>query len=68
MKPIVDPGSPEWLSGRAASMKIGCSPTALQRAALLGQIRTRLDPGVPPRYHAGDVEKIAQSRPQTARA
>ncbi len=68
MAPVTDPAASEWLNGRQASKTIGCSPTALQRAALLGQVRTKIEPGIPPRYHRTDVERIAQSRPKLAGA
>jgi hypothetical protein len=36
----------------------------------LGQVKTRLQPGVPARYHKGDVQKLALARakPQAAGA
>jgi hypothetical protein len=52
----------EWINGREASREIGCSPTALQRAALLGQVRIKLDPGIPPQYNRADCKRIAQAR------
>jgi hypothetical protein len=68
MAPVTDHIASEWLNGRQASRRIGCSPTALQRAALLGQVRTKIEPGIPPRYHRDDVERIAESRLQAAGA
>jgi hypothetical protein len=56
----VESRQPGWLNGRQASLLIGCSPTALLRLALIGRIRTKLDPGSPPRYHAEDVASIAR--------
>jgi hypothetical protein len=64
MIPVTDPTEAEWLNGRQASNRIGCSPTALQRAALLGRIRVKIEPGIPPKYHREDVEKIARCRPK----
>ncbi len=64
MLPVTDPTAGEWLTGRQASKTIGCSPTALQRAALLGHIRTKIEPGIPPRYHRDDVRRIADARLQ----
>jgi hypothetical protein len=49
-----------WLNGRQASLQIGCSPTALLRLGLIGRIRTKLEPGSPPRYSAEDVARIAR--------
>jgi hypothetical protein len=51
----------EWLSGRQSCRIIGCSPSALQRAALIGRLRFKLEPGLPPKYHREDVERIAES-------
>jgi hypothetical protein len=68
MTPVTDLASSQWLNGRQATKKIGCSPSALQRAALLGQVRTKIEPGIPPRYHRDDVERIARSRMQSAGA
>jgi hypothetical protein len=65
MIPVTDPTEAEWINGRQASRRIGCSPTALQRAALLGRIRVKIDPGMAPRYHRDDVEHIARSRSRT---
>jgi hypothetical protein len=67
MTPVTEPATSEWLNGRQASQTIGCSPTALQRAALIGQIRTRIEPGIPPRYHRDDVARIARSWVPTTR-
>jgi hypothetical protein len=63
MTPVIE--SAEWLNARQASQQAGCSPTALQRAALLGQVRCKIELGVPPRYHRDDVMRIAQTRPDT---
>jgi hypothetical protein len=62
MRPATEPR--EWINGRQAGQIVGCSPMAIVRAALLGQVRTRLSPGVAPRYHKGDVEKLAVARAQ----
>jgi hypothetical protein len=48
----------DWLTARQACQQIGCSPTVVMRLALLGQIRTRLDPGTYPRYSAEDIARI----------
>jgi hypothetical protein len=53
---------PEWLNGREAGRIAGCSYTALQRAVVIGWIRTKLERGVAPRYHAGEVAKFAEAR------
>ena len=63
MIPVTDPVDADWLNGRQSSKRIGCSPSVLQRAAMLGLIRVKLEPGIPPRYHRQDVERIAQSWP-----
>jgi hypothetical protein len=52
----------EWITGREARTLLGgIAFTTLQRLAILGHIRTKIDPGVPPRFHRGDV---LRSRPQ----
>ncbi len=61
--PVIDPHAEAWLNGRQACKLAGCAAGALQRAALFGFIRAKLIPGVPPRYHRGDVEKFARSKP-----
>src|SRR5262245_7025998 len=61
MNPATEPRSSEWVNGAAARQLLGKSASALQRAAMLGHVRVALDPGVPPRYHAGDVQRYAQA-------
>jgi hypothetical protein len=68
MRPATEPH--DWINGRQAAQIVGCSPTAIIRAAMLGQVRTKLQPGVPARYHKDDIRKlaVARARPQTAGA
>jgi hypothetical protein len=68
MRPVIEPD--DWINGRQAALIVDCSPTAIIRAAMLGQVRIKLQPGVPARYHKGDVKKlaVARARPQTAGA
>jgi hypothetical protein len=61
MRPVTDSAG-DWLNGRQAAKIIGCSPTAVIRLALLGQIKARLEPGVSPRYDRRDVETVAKAR------
>ena len=68
MRPIIDPAASDWLNGRQAGAIIGCSPTALHRAGMLGYIRVKLDPGEPPRYFRPDVERVAASKREAATA
>ena len=60
MQPIDDHPRSEYVNGKQARLIVGCAPSALQRAVMLGQIRVKLDPGVPPRYHRGDCEELAR--------
>lgn len=60
MQPIASAESSEWINGNTARQLLDCTITALQRAALVGLIRVRLIPGMPPRYNRADVERYAQ--------
>jgi hypothetical protein len=60
MQPITDTG--EFINGRQACQIIGCAPSALLRAAMIGEVEVKLDPGVAPRYRRQDCERLAQSR------
>jgi hypothetical protein len=59
---VVTVSNGEWITGLAARRLLRCSYGALQRLAVLGQVKTRLAPGEPVRYHRGDVEAIATAR------
>ncbi len=63
MNPATETRSAEWITGAAARHILGRSATVLQRAAMLGQIRVALDPGIPPRYNRDDVQRLAQASP-----
>lgn len=65
--PSTDPAIAEWITGRQACRVLGCASHALQRAALLGSVRTKIDPGIPIRYHRADVEKLAGQRAASPR-
>lgn len=65
MRPVIEAG--DHLNGREACRLLGCSATVLQRLAMLGQIAVKLEPGVPPRYHRGDVERLAETRRHAGR-
>ena len=62
MRPITEPADSEYINGRQACLAIGCSPSALQRAVMLGEVRFKLEPGVAPRYHRDDCERLAAAR------
>jgi hypothetical protein len=59
---VMTPASGEWITGLAARRLLQCSYGALQRLAVLGQVKTQLAPGVPVRYRRSDVEAIAATR------
>jgi hypothetical protein len=58
--PVAPPD--EWVTGRHAKAALGCHQAGLMRLVVIGQIRVRNDPGVPPRYHRGDVARVARIR------
>jgi hypothetical protein len=62
MRAITDAARDPWINGRQAARIIGCSPSALHRAALIGEIRAQVVPGSPPRYHRLDCERIAAGK------
>lgn len=49
----------EWTSGLSARKALGIGYGALQRLVVLGRIRVLVEPGLSPRYHRGDVERLA---------
>ena len=55
-----------WITGAAARRRLGVSYGGLQRLAVLGQIDTLVEPGIPPRYSREDVDRIARARTQSA--
>ena len=59
----LDPLAGEWLNLRQASRIAGCAHNSVLRAAVIGIIRVKLVPGVPPRYNRADVEAFAAKRP-----
>jgi hypothetical protein len=56
------PAAEEWISGLKARRCLRVSYGSLARRAILGKVRTRLEPGVAPRYAQDDVEAIAAQR------
>jgi hypothetical protein len=60
MRPITD--SDDYLNARQSCRIIGCAPSALQRAVMLGQIKVKLDEGAYPRYRREDVLRVAEQR------
>jgi hypothetical protein len=61
MRPAVDP-SAEFINGRESCRLLGCAASSLQRAALLGEVRTLIVPGRPILYHRDDVLRCAEIR------
>jgi hypothetical protein len=61
--PTINPPADTWLSGRQACKLAGIVPNVLLRAAVVGHIRVLLVPGLPPKYHLGDVAKFARDKP-----
>jgi hypothetical protein len=55
-------GETAWISGQKARARLNVGYGSLVRLALLGRIRTRIEPGIPAKYSARDVEAIAASR------
>jgi hypothetical protein len=55
--------SSEWMTQRQASSLLGRSPSVVQRLALVGQVRTKAEPGCAVRYNRVDVERIARQAP-----
>jgi hypothetical protein len=53
--------SNEWISGLRARQMLGIGYGALQRLAVLGQVRTLIKPGLSPRYSRADVEQLVQA-------
>jgi hypothetical protein len=56
------PAAEEWISGLKARKHLRMSYGSLARLAILGKVRTRLEPGVAPRYAQDNVEAIAAQR------
>jgi hypothetical protein len=57
----------EWIGLHPAAWLIGRGTGWIQRKALCGLIRTRVLPGVAPRYRREDVEKLAAAPQPEAR-
>lgn len=55
------PNGSEWISGLRARQILGIGYGALQRLAVLGKVRTLIEPGLSPRYNRADVEKVAEA-------
>jgi hypothetical protein len=56
--------SNEWINGTEARRILQVSNTRLLRLAVLGRVRTRLEPGFAVQYNRADVEKVAGERSQ----
>jgi hypothetical protein len=50
-----DPSPDDWLNCRQACLMAGVSRTAMVRAALVGKIQTKVEPGIPPLFNRIDV-------------
>jgi hypothetical protein len=56
----------EWITGAEARRICRLSNTVLYHRAMIGQIRFRLDPGIPVRYHREDVERLSRAGDRAA--
>ena len=56
--------SNEWITGSEARKILKLSNSALLRLAVLGRVRTRLEPGLAVQYNRADVERLAGERSQ----
>lgn len=54
--------TPTWVNMTDAARARGCSPAPIARAAIAGQVRTKLVPGLPPRYALEDVKRLEMLR------
>jgi hypothetical protein len=55
-------GQEEYVGIWKATQRAGRSAQWIQRRALLGKIRTRLEPGEPPKYLAADIDAAIRCR------
>jgi hypothetical protein len=54
----IDPTQADFISAAEATRRHPkLSPTKLYRLAAIGAVAVDLQPGVPPRYSAGDIER-----------
>jgi hypothetical protein len=60
---IEQAASVDWISHRDATRVLGRASGVIYRLAATGQIRTKFEPGMAPRYHRGDCEAIAREAP-----
>jgi hypothetical protein len=49
----------EWISGLRARKILGIGYGSLQRLAVIGKVKTLVEPGQTPRYRREDVEALA---------
>ena len=49
----------EYVSISEFTRIVGCSRNYVTKAAAMASVRIRQVPGLPPRYHRGDVEALA---------
>jgi hypothetical protein len=57
-----------WVGVMAAARAARKSPGWIQRQAVVGKIRTRLEPGIPARYSISDIRRlISQEVAEVAR-
>src|SRR5262249_27995277 len=52
------PGEEDWVTGLCARRLLKCSYGGLQRLAVIGKVRTLVEPGVSPRYSKRDIELL----------
>lgn len=48
----------DWISGLRARKALGIGYSGLVRLALVGKIRTKIEPGQTPLYNRADVERL----------
>lgn len=51
-----------WLSAHAASKRAGESVFTIQNWAICGRIRTKVETGRTPKFHAEDIDRIVAER------
>lgn len=65
MSPISRPTSVDdelFVGGREAARRAGRSFPFICRAAILGKIRVKLEPGIPPQFNVADINALPPQR------
>ena len=58
----------EWMTMKDARLRLNKAASVIQRLALIGQIRTKIETGCPVRFNREDVERIAARSVRSAPA